>query len=222
MICHHHYHQHEQQHQKRHRCQDLQVVTLAPLYLLHSDRHQQQTMFIAKTELTRIKYSHGELSSAVFLGFSLNQKKEVENLIEQATDRVADIDLSGRVCVWAYTIHMCVCVCVCVEVWTCKSVQVEVCNSVWAYTYMCECAGVEVWKCMWGRTMNIQVCKCVCESVGVCKLEVYKCATWKCTNVQVQVHIQYIYVNVSELVRQNSVRVEGKHQSPSRLDQWVD
>ena len=67
--------------------------------------------------------------------------------------------------------------------------------------------------------MNIQVCKCVCESVGVCKLEVYKCATWKCTNVQVQVHIQYIYVNVSELVRQNSVRVEGKHQSPSRLDQ---
>ena len=96
-------------------------------------------MFIAKTELTRIKYSHGELSSAVFLGFSLNQKKEVENLIEQATDRVADIDLSGRVCVWAYTIHMCV--------WKCE--RARVCK--WKCAIVCgrthTCVSVQEWKC---------------------------------------------------------------------------
>ena len=63
--------------------------------------------------------------SCFFWGFSLNQKKEVENLIEQATDRVADIDLSGRVCVWAYTIHMCVCVCGSVNVQECASGSVQ-------------------------------------------------------------------------------------------------
>ena len=61
-----------------------------------SDELQYAKILVTKLKIIRKMY---EL-------ISLNQKKEVENLIEQATDRVADIDLSGRVCVWAYTIHM--------------------------------------------------------------------------------------------------------------------
>ena len=64
MICHHHYRQHEQQHQKRHRCHDLQVVTLTLLYQHH--QHASNKLGCSLPKLWRQRFNESNIYTVIF------------------------------------------------------------------------------------------------------------------------------------------------------------